>query len=299
MTIKCESCGTSFFVPNTLAGKRVKCRKCGQAVAVGTPPPAATAKPLIKPKAPLAAPAPAPAEPAPAAEAAPAAPAPAPAADNPPPVAETPVAAPAAPAPAPEPAPAPAPTPAAPAAPMSAPAGGLKGSETEKNLWTAFAGESQARNKYDYFASRAKKDGYEQMAAIFAETAANEKEHAKIWFKLLNGIGDTPANLAAAAAGEHEEWTEMYRQFAETARREGFTDIAEKFEGVAAIEKHHEERYRRLLANIERNEVWQRIGENRWQCRNCGHIFVGEKAPDVCPVCDHPRAHFQIEPQNY
>ena len=285
MTIKCESCGTSFFVPNTLAGKRVKCRKCGQAVAVGTPPPAATAKPLIKPK--VAAPA----EPAPAAEAASAAPAPAPVAETPPPVAETSVAAPAAPVPAPDPAP-------ASAAPV-APAGGLKGSETEKNLWTAFAGESQARNKYDYFASRAKKDGYEQMAAIFAETAANEKEHAKIWFKLLDGIGDTPANLAAAAAGEHEEWTEMYRQFAETARREGFTDIAEKFEGVAAIEKHHEERYRRLLANIERNEVWQRIGENRWQCRNCGHIYVGEKAPDVCPVCDHPRAHFQIEPQNY
>ena len=138
-----------------------------------------------------------------------------------------------------------------------------------------------------------------QMAAVFAETAANEKEHAKIWFKLLDGIGDTPANLAAAAAGEHEEWTEMYRQFAETARREGFADIAAKFEGVAAIEKHHEERYRRLLANIERNEVWQRIGENRWQCRNCGHIYVGAKAPDVCPVCDHPRAHFQIEPQNY
>ena len=175
----------------------------------------------------------------------------------------------------------------------------LKGSKTEQNLWFAFAGESQARNKYDYFASRAKKDGYEQMAAVFAETAANEKEHAKIWFKLLDGIGDTPANLAAAAAGAHEEWTEMYRQFAETARREGFADIAAKFEGVAAIEKHHEERYRRLLANIERNEVWQRIGENRWQCRNCGHIYVGAKAPDVCPVCDHPRAHFQIEPQNY
>ena len=289
MTIKCESCGTSFFVPNTLAGKRVKCRKCGQAVAVGAPPPPAAAKPLFKPKAPLAAAAPAPAAPAETV--------PEPVAETPAPVVETPVAAPAAPAPAPEPTPAPAPTPA-PVAP-AAPAGGLKGSETEKNLWTAFAGESQARNKYDYFASRAKKDGYEQMAAVFAETAANEKEHAKIWFKLLDGIGDTPANLAAAAAGEHEEWTEMYRQFAETARREGFADIAAKFEGVAAIEKHHEERYRRLLANIERNEVWQRIGENRWQCRNCGHIYVGAKAPDVCPVCDHPRAHFQIEPQNY
>ena len=289
MTIKCESCGTSFFVPNTLAGKRVKCRKCGQAVAVGAPPPPAAAKPLFKPKAPLAA-------------AAPAEPVPEPVAETPAPVVETPAAAPAAPAPAPEPTPAPAPAAVAPTpAPVApaAPAGGLKGSETEKNLWTAFAGESQARNKYDYFASRAKKDGYEQMAAVFAETAANEKEHAKIWFKLLDGIGDTPANLAAAAAGEHEEWTEMYRQFAETARREGFADIAAKFEGVAAIEKHHEERYRRLLANIERNEVWQRIGENRWQCRNCGHIYVGAKAPDVCPVCDHPRAHFQIEPQNY
>ena len=294
MTIKCESCGTSFFVPNTLAGKRVKCRKCGQAVAVGAPPPPAAAKPLFKPKVPLAAAAPAPA--------APAEPVPEPVAETPTPVVETPAAAPAAPAPAPEPTPAPAPAPVAPTpAPVApaAPAGGLKGSETEKNLWTAFAGESQARNKYDYFASRAKKDGYEQMAAVFAETAANEKEHAKIWFKLLDGIGDTPANLAAAAAGEHEEWTEMYRQFAETARREGFADIAAKFEGVAAIEKHHEERYRRLLANIERNEVWQRIGENRWQCRNCGHIYVGAKAPDVCPVCDHPRAHFQIEPQNY
>ena len=290
MTIKCESCGTSFFVPNTLAGKRVKCRKCGQAVAVGAPPPPAAAKPLFKPKAPVAAAAPTPA--------APAEPAPAPAA----PVAEAPAPVVETPAPAPEPTPAPAPAAVAPTpAPVApaAPAGGLKGSETEKNLWTAFAGEAQARNKYDYFASRAKKDGYEQMAAVFAETAANEKEHAKIWFKLLDGIGDTPANLAAAAAGEHEEWTEMYRQFAETARREGFADIAAKFEGVAAIEKHHEERYRRLLANIERNEVWQRIGENRWQCRNCGHIYVGEKAPDVCPVCDHPRAHFQIEPQNY
>ena len=248
MTVKCDSCGASFFVPNTLMGKRVKCRKCGQAVPVGAPTAAA-----------------APANPAPAA-----APAPAPA--------------------APAPAPAPAPEPAAPV---------LKGSETEKNLWTAFAGESQARNKYDYFASRAKKDGYEQMAAVFAETALNEKEHAKIWFKMLDGIGDTSANLAAAAAGEHEEWTEMYRSFAETARKEGFPDIAAKFEGVAAIEKHHEERYRKLLENIERDEVWVRVGENRWQCRNCGHIYVGEKAPEVCPVCDHPRAHFQIEPQNY
>ena len=175
----------------------------------------------------------------------------------------------------------------------------LKGSKTEANLMHAFAGESQARNKYDYFASRAKKDGYEQIAAIFQETALNEKEHAKLWFKHLDGIGSTTENLLAAAAGEHEEWTEMYKKFAEEARAEGFEAIAAQFEGVAAIEKHHEERYRKLLANIERNEVWQRIGENRWQCRNCGHIYVGEKAPDECPVCDHPRAHFQIEPQNY
>ena len=175
----------------------------------------------------------------------------------------------------------------------------LKGSNTEKNLQIAFAGESQARNKYDYFASRAKKDGYEQIAAIFQETALNEKEHAKLWFKHLGGIADTPANLIAAAAGEHEEWTEMYRRFAEEARAEGFEDIARQFEGVAEIEKHHEERYRKLLANIESGEVWVRIGKNRWQCRNCGAIVEGEAAPDVCPVCAHPRAYFQIEPQNY
>ncbi len=175
----------------------------------------------------------------------------------------------------------------------------LKGSKTSANLAYAFAGESQARNKYDYFASRAKKDGYEQIAALFQETALNEKEHAKLWFKLLGGIGDTPANLAAAAAGEHEEWTEMYRKFAEEARAEGFEAIARQFEGVAAIEKHHEERYRKLLANIEKGEVWEKVGENRWQCRNCGHIYVGEKAPETCPVCFHPRAYFQIEPENY
>ena len=175
----------------------------------------------------------------------------------------------------------------------------LKGSKTAANLAFAFAGESQARNKYDYFASRAKKDGYEQIAAIFQETALNEKEHAKLWFKHLGGIGDTPANLLAAAAGEHEEWTDMYRRFAEEARAEGFDAIAAQFEGVAEIEKHHEERYRKLLANIESGEVWVRIGPNRWQCRNCGHVYVGEKAPDLCPVCAHPRAYFQVEPENY
>ena len=175
----------------------------------------------------------------------------------------------------------------------------LKGTKTAANLAFAFAGESQARNKYDYFASRAKKDGYEQIAAIFQETALNEKEHAKMWFKLFAGIGETKENLLAAAAGEHEEWTEMYRKFAEEARAEGFEAIARQFEGVAAIEKHHEERYRKLLANIEKGEVWEKIGENRWQCRNCGHIYVGEKAPETCPVCFHPRAYFQVEPENY
>ncbi len=175
----------------------------------------------------------------------------------------------------------------------------LKGSKTAENLAYAFAGESQARNKYDYFASQAKKDGYEQIAAIFQETALNEKEHAKLWFKHLGGIGKTAENLLAAAAGEHEEWTEMYRKFAEEARAEGFEAIAKQFEGVAAIEKHHEERYRKLLENIEKGEVWDKIGENRWQCRNCGHIYVGEKAPEVCPVCCHPKAYFQIEPENY
>ena len=175
----------------------------------------------------------------------------------------------------------------------------LKGSKTEQNLWTAFAGESQARNKYDYFASRAKKDGYEQIAAIFQETALNEKEHAKLWFKALEGIGDTPANLLAAAAGEHEEWTDMCKRFAEEAKAEGFDRLAFLFAKVAEIEKHHEERYRKLLANIEKGEVWEKVGENRWQCRNCGHIYIGEKAPEKCPVCDHPKAYFQIEPENY
>jgi len=173
----------------------------------------------------------------------------------------------------------------------------LKGSKTEANLMAAFAGESQARNKYDYYASRAKKDGYEQIAAIFQETALNEKEHAKMWFKLFEGIGDTKANLLAAAAGEHEEWTEMYRRFAEEAEAEGFTDIAFKFRKVA--EAHHEERYRRLVANIESGEVWVRVGKNRWQCRNCGAIIESESAPEKCPVCDHPRAYFQLEQSNF
>ncbi|MBQ7179187.1 MAG: rubrerythrin family protein [Victivallales bacterium] len=175
----------------------------------------------------------------------------------------------------------------------------LKGSKTEANLAFAFAGESQARNKYTYFASQAKKEGFEQIAAIFLETAENEKEHAKLWFKRLGGIGDTAANLIAAAAGEHEEWTEMYKKFAEEARAEGFEEIAKQFEGVAAIEKHHEERYLKLLENIKKGEVWVKVGENRWQCRNCGHIYVGEKAPEQCPVCFHPQAYFQIEPENY
>ena len=175
----------------------------------------------------------------------------------------------------------------------------LKGSKTEQNLWTAFAGESQARNKYDYFASRAKKDGYEQIAAIFQETALNEKEHAKLWFKALEGIGDTPANLLAAAAGEHEEWTDMYKRFAEEAKAEGFDKLAFLFTKVAEIEKHHEERYRKLVENIESGEVWVRVGKNKWQCRNCGAIIEGEKAPEKCPVCDHPKAYFQIEPENY
>ena len=175
----------------------------------------------------------------------------------------------------------------------------LKGSKTEANLLAAFAGESQARNKYDYYASRAKKDGYEQIAAIFQETALNEKEHAKMWFKLAEGIGDTKANLLAAAAGEHEEWTDMYRRFAEEAEAEGFADIAQKFRQVAEVEAHHEARYRRLVQNIETGEVWVRVGKNRWQCRNCGAIVEGEKAPDECPVCAHPRAYFQVEPQNY
>ena len=175
----------------------------------------------------------------------------------------------------------------------------LKGSKTERNLWAAFAGESQARNKYDYYASRAKKDGYEQIAAIFQETALNEKEHAKMWFKEVAGIGDTPANLAAAAAGEHEEWTEMYKRFAEEAKAEGFDEIARKFAAVAEVERHHEERYLKLAKNIETGEVWVRVGKNKWQCRNCGAIIESERAPEKCPVCDHPKAYFQLESDNF
>ena len=175
----------------------------------------------------------------------------------------------------------------------------LKGTETEKNLWTAFAGESQARNKYTYFASKAKKEGYEQIAAIFEETANNEKEHAKMWFKLLNGIGSTPENLKAAAEGENYEWTDMYDGFAKTARKEGFEAIAKLFEGVAAIEKHHEERYRKLLKNVEDKLVFSKDGDAIWQCRNCGHIVVGKEAPAVCPVCAHPQAYFEVSKENY
>ena len=175
----------------------------------------------------------------------------------------------------------------------------LKGSKTAANLAYAFAGESQARNKYTYFASAARKEGYEQIAAIFEATANNEKEHAKLWFKALSGIGDTMANLKAAAAGEHEEWTEMYANFAKEAREEGFNDIAKQFELVAAIEKRHEERYQKLLANIENGEVWVKTGPNRWECRNCGHVHIGEKAPELCPTCKHPQAYFEIEAQNY
>lgn len=175
----------------------------------------------------------------------------------------------------------------------------LKGSKTAANLAYAFAGESQARNKYTYFASAARKEGYEQIAAIFEATANNEKEHAKLWFKALGGLGNTPANLLAAAAGEHEEWTDMYKKFAEEAKAEGFDKLAAQFEKVALIEKRHEERYRKLAENIEKGEVWVRTGERRWECRNCGHVYIGEKAPEVCPVCNHPKAFFEIEAQNY
>lgn len=173
------------------------------------------------------------------------------------------------------------------------------GTQTEKNLEAAFAGESQARNKYTYFASRAKKDGFEQISAIFQQTADNEKEHAKIWFKELNGIGDTAANLEAAAAGENYEWTDMYEGFAKTAEAEGFTELAKKFRMVAAIEKRHEERYRALLKNIEMQEVFAKSEVKVWECRNCGHIVVGEKAPDKCPVCDHPQAYFEVHVDNF
>lgn len=173
------------------------------------------------------------------------------------------------------------------------------GTQTEKNLEAAFAGESRARNKYTYFASKAKKEGFEQIAALFLKTAENEKEHAKMWFKELNGIGDTAENLEAAAAGENYEWTDMYAGFAETAEKEGFKELAAKFRLVAAIEKHHEERYRALLHNVEMKEVFKRSEVKVWECRNCGHIVVGEKAPEICPACAHPQAYFEIHLANY
>ena len=175
----------------------------------------------------------------------------------------------------------------------------LKGSKTEANLWAAFAGESQARNKYSYFAGVARKEGFEQIAAIFEETANNEKEHAKLWFKALNGIGDTMSNLVSAAAGENEEWTQMYREFAETAKEEGFDRIAYLFEAVGKIEKEHEERYKKLLGNIENKIVFSKDGEAIWVCRNCGHVVVGTNAPQLCPVCKHPQAYFQLLSENY
>lgn len=177
----------------------------------------------------------------------------------------------------------------------------LKGSQTEANLWAAFAGESQARNKYTYYASKAKKEGYVQIANLFEETANNEKEHAKIWFKLLHdgGIPDTITNLEDAAAGENYEWTDMYDGFAKTAREEGFTKIAKLFEMVGQIEKEHEERYRKLVANIKEGIVFSREGDTIWQCGNCGHIVIGKKAPEICPVCDHPKSYFQIRAENY
>ena len=177
----------------------------------------------------------------------------------------------------------------------------LKGSKTEANLLAAFAGESQARNKYSYYASRAKKDGYEQIAAIFEETANNEKEHAKMWFKQLHGgaVPDTVTNLKDAANGENYEWNEMYKEFAEVAEEEGFTEIARLFRGVGDIEKHHEERYLKLLGNIEDNLVFERGEEKVWICRNCGHVYVGQKAPDVCPICNHPQSYMEIKAENY
>ena len=173
------------------------------------------------------------------------------------------------------------------------------GTQTEKNLQAAFAGESQARNKYTYFASRAKKDGFEQIAEIFLKTADNEKEHAKMWFKELDGIGDTAANLAAAADGENYEWTDMYEDFAKTAEAEGFPALAAKFRMVAAIEKRHEERYRVLLNNVEMKQVFEKSEVKIWECRNCGHIVVGTRAPEVCPVCAHPGSYFEISAENY
>lgn len=176
----------------------------------------------------------------------------------------------------------------------------LKGSKTEENLLAAFAGESEARNKYTYYASKARKEGYVQIANIFEETAANEKEHAKMWFKLLKGgIGTTAENLADAATGENYEWTDMYATFAKEAREEGFDEIATLFEGVAAIEKEHEERYKKLLENVEKGLVFSKDGDTIWQCSNCGHICIGKQAPEVCPVCAHPQSYFQVKAENY
>ena len=177
----------------------------------------------------------------------------------------------------------------------------LKGSKTEENLKKAFAGESEARNKYTFFASKAKKDGYEQIAAIFEETANNEKEHAKMWYKILHGgaVGSTEENLQAGIDGENYEWVDMYKGFAETAREEGFDEIAEKFEQVAMIEKNHEERYRRLLNNVNDAKVFSKDGDVIWICRNCGHVVIGKQAPEVCPVCDHPRSYFEVKAENY
>ena len=175
----------------------------------------------------------------------------------------------------------------------------LKGTKTEKNLMEAFAGESQARNKYTYFASVARKEGYEQIAAIFEQTANNEKEHAKLWFKALGGLGDTAANLAAAAEGENYEWTDMYNQFAKDAEEEGFKALAFQFRAVAAIEKAHEERYRALLSNVEMQKVFEKGEMTMWECRNCGHLVMGTKAPAACPVCAHPQAFFEVRKENY
>ena len=173
------------------------------------------------------------------------------------------------------------------------------GTQTEKNLQAAFSGESEARNKYTYFASKAKKEGFEQIAAMFLKTAENEKEHAKLWFKELNGIGTTAENLAAAADGENYEWTDMYEGFAKTAEEEGFPELAAKFGGVAAIEKHHEERYRALLKNVEMKQVFEKSEVKVWECRNCGHIVVGTKAPEICPICAHPQSYFEVNAENY
>ncbi|MBQ8130663.1 MAG: rubrerythrin family protein [Clostridia bacterium] len=175
----------------------------------------------------------------------------------------------------------------------------LKGSKTEQNLMTAFAGESQARNKYTYFASIAKKEGYEQIAALFLKTADNEKEHAKLWFKALGELGDTAKNLAAAAEGENYEWTDMYDRFAKEAEEEGFTELAERFRGVAAIERAHEQRFRALLQNLELQQVFEKGEMKIWECRNCGHLVMGKEAPEVCPVCNHPRSYFEVRAENY